>query len=233
MREFTERFDHAEVGPDELLVDARELEAAIGVLEPSVLDGLRTAIDERPGGRQGAASRPGQRRARAGSGRGGRGGAGPARGDLRAGRPGAVRLDGRHGSRDGACSGRRADRGLRATRPGRPRSPRDPRRLRALRGHRGLPDGRGAGDRHARLRLGGHRARGRDRRPRQRIRAGGEAPARVHGDRDRRYRRPKRARRGRRRPGSGPGADRARPAGPGRARPGQPAVALQPGRGSP
>jgi histidinol dehydrogenase len=44
VREFTERFDHAEVAPDELRVDPRELEAAIGVLEPAVLDGLRTAI---------------------------------------------------------------------------------------------------------------------------------------------------------------------------------------------
>ena len=44
VREFTERFDHAELAPDELRVDPRELEAAIGVLEPDVLDGLRTAI---------------------------------------------------------------------------------------------------------------------------------------------------------------------------------------------
>jgi len=40
----TERFDHAELGPDGLRVDARELEASIGVLEPAVLSGLRTAI---------------------------------------------------------------------------------------------------------------------------------------------------------------------------------------------
>jgi histidinol dehydrogenase len=39
----TERFDHAELGPGQLQVDARELEAAVGVLEPGVLAGLRTA----------------------------------------------------------------------------------------------------------------------------------------------------------------------------------------------
>ena len=42
--EFTERFDKAELGPDELRVDPRELEASVGVLEPPVLEGLRTAI---------------------------------------------------------------------------------------------------------------------------------------------------------------------------------------------
>jgi histidinol dehydrogenase len=42
--DFTERFDHAELGPEELRVDANELEASVGVLEPAVLAGLRTAI---------------------------------------------------------------------------------------------------------------------------------------------------------------------------------------------
>jgi histidinol dehydrogenase len=42
--DFTERFDHAQLGPGELRVDPREVEASIGVLEPSVLAGLRTAI---------------------------------------------------------------------------------------------------------------------------------------------------------------------------------------------
>jgi histidinol dehydrogenase len=42
--EFTERFDHAELGPEQLRVDANELESSIGVLEPDVLAGLRTAI---------------------------------------------------------------------------------------------------------------------------------------------------------------------------------------------
>ena len=42
--DFTERFDKAELAPDQLRVDARELEASVGVLEPAVLDGLRTAI---------------------------------------------------------------------------------------------------------------------------------------------------------------------------------------------
>ena len=41
---FTERFDHAELGPEELQVDPREVEASVGVLEPAVLQGLRTAI---------------------------------------------------------------------------------------------------------------------------------------------------------------------------------------------
>jgi histidinol dehydrogenase len=40
----TERFDHAELGPRELRVDVKELESSVGVLEPQVLDGLRTAI---------------------------------------------------------------------------------------------------------------------------------------------------------------------------------------------
>jgi histidinol dehydrogenase len=42
--DFTERFDKAELGPDELRVRPRELEASVGVLEPAVLQGLRTAI---------------------------------------------------------------------------------------------------------------------------------------------------------------------------------------------
>jgi histidinol dehydrogenase len=42
--EYTERFDKAELAPAELRVDAREVEAAVGVLEPAVLEGLRTAI---------------------------------------------------------------------------------------------------------------------------------------------------------------------------------------------
>jgi histidinol dehydrogenase len=40
----TERFDKAELGPEQLRVDARELEASVGVLEPVVLRGLRTAV---------------------------------------------------------------------------------------------------------------------------------------------------------------------------------------------
>jgi histidinol dehydrogenase len=42
--DFTERFDHAELAPERLTVDAGELESAVGVLEPDVLNGLRTAI---------------------------------------------------------------------------------------------------------------------------------------------------------------------------------------------
>jgi histidinol dehydrogenase len=44
VRGLTERFDRARLGPDQLRVDARELEGSIGVLEPDVLRGLRTAI---------------------------------------------------------------------------------------------------------------------------------------------------------------------------------------------
>jgi histidinol dehydrogenase len=40
----TERFDHAQLGPDQLRVDPREIEASLGALEPEVLHGLRTAI---------------------------------------------------------------------------------------------------------------------------------------------------------------------------------------------
>jgi histidinol dehydrogenase len=43
--DYTERFDKAELAPEQLRVDARELEASVGVLEPAVLDGLRTAIE--------------------------------------------------------------------------------------------------------------------------------------------------------------------------------------------
>jgi histidinol dehydrogenase len=41
---FTERFDHAELGPEQLRVDPDELEGSVGVLEPAILSGLRTAI---------------------------------------------------------------------------------------------------------------------------------------------------------------------------------------------
>jgi histidinol dehydrogenase len=40
----TERFDHAELGPEELRVDPRELDGSVGILERDVLNGLRTAI---------------------------------------------------------------------------------------------------------------------------------------------------------------------------------------------
>jgi histidinol dehydrogenase len=40
----TERFDKAELGPEDLRVDLRELEASVGILERDVLAGLRTAI---------------------------------------------------------------------------------------------------------------------------------------------------------------------------------------------
>ncbi len=44
VRELTERFDHAELGPDDLQVSPREIEASLGVLEPDVLNALRRAI---------------------------------------------------------------------------------------------------------------------------------------------------------------------------------------------
>jgi len=40
----TERFDRAELRPDQLRVPPAEIEAAVAVLEPAVLQGLRTAI---------------------------------------------------------------------------------------------------------------------------------------------------------------------------------------------
>jgi histidinol dehydrogenase len=42
--DYTERFDRAELAPEQLRMDARELEASVGVLERGVLEGLRTAI---------------------------------------------------------------------------------------------------------------------------------------------------------------------------------------------
>ena len=42
--ELTERFDRAQLAPEELQVDPRELEASVGVLEPALLEALRTAI---------------------------------------------------------------------------------------------------------------------------------------------------------------------------------------------
>ena len=42
--ELTERFDHAELGPEDLRVDPRELEVSVGIPEPALLEALRTAI---------------------------------------------------------------------------------------------------------------------------------------------------------------------------------------------
>ena len=44
VRRLTERFDHAELGPEALAVPAAEIDAAIGTLPPDLLAGLRTAI---------------------------------------------------------------------------------------------------------------------------------------------------------------------------------------------
>ena len=90
---------------------------------------------------------------------------------------------------------------------------------------RGLRDRRRPGDRRARDRHRERRRRGRDRRPRQPLRAGGEAPARG-ARRHRRHRRAERAdgdrRRRRRDPPAGPG-----PLRPGRARRGRAAGRLR------
>lgn len=45
VRRLTEHFDRAEVGPDGLAVPAREIEAAVGTLDPAALRGLRAAIE--------------------------------------------------------------------------------------------------------------------------------------------------------------------------------------------
>ena len=42
--ELTERFDHAELGPEELAVPPAEIDNAVAALEPAVLAGLRTAM---------------------------------------------------------------------------------------------------------------------------------------------------------------------------------------------
>ena len=44
VRELTARFDRAELEPGELLVSPREVEAALGTVEPDVIQALRTAI---------------------------------------------------------------------------------------------------------------------------------------------------------------------------------------------
>jgi histidinol dehydrogenase len=42
--DYTERFDHAELAPSDLVVAPREIEASLGVLEPDVLNALRRTI---------------------------------------------------------------------------------------------------------------------------------------------------------------------------------------------
>jgi histidinol dehydrogenase len=44
VRRLTERFDHAELAPESLLVPLHEIEGAVSTLEPEVLKGLRTSI---------------------------------------------------------------------------------------------------------------------------------------------------------------------------------------------
>jgi histidinol dehydrogenase len=45
VRELTERFDHAELAPEELAVPPAEIDNAVAALEPGVLAGLRAAIE--------------------------------------------------------------------------------------------------------------------------------------------------------------------------------------------
>ena len=44
VRDYTERFDHAELAPEELAVPPAEIDQAVATLEPGVLAGLRAAI---------------------------------------------------------------------------------------------------------------------------------------------------------------------------------------------
>ena len=87
MLRYTERFDHAELAPEELRVEPRELDASVGVLEPDVLRGLRTAIANVARWR-GAAPRPGPVELPEGQRGGGGRAAGAAGGRLRARRAG-------------------------------------------------------------------------------------------------------------------------------------------------
>ncbi len=190
VRRFTEQFDHAELAPDELRVPVAEVDEAVALLEPDVLRGLRKAIAN----------------VRA-----------VAEAQLRD--PVAAPLeDGQHVEIVEAPVRRAAAYvpGGRAPYPstvvmcavtarvagvdefavcappgpGGQAHPIDARGVRALRRERGLPDGRRAGDRGARLRHGDRPARRHDRRTGERVRHRGQAP----GGRRRRHRRPGRAR---------------------------------------
>ena len=161
----TARFDRAELEPGELRVPYAEIEGALGVLEPEVLDALRLAIAnvkavakaqlrepvavELPQGQRVEVAELPVRRAAAYV-PGGRAPVPVHRGDD--GRDRRVRGRGRAG-------------GVRAAGARGPRAPRDPRRVRALRRDRGLPDGRGAGHRRAHVRYGVGGAGGGDRGP--------------------------------------------------------------------
>ena len=197
-------------GEEPLRVPDDELRAALDALDPAVRDGLETAranvraVAEAGLGADAEVTLP------AGPARAGARAAGAPRGGLCARRAAPVSVLGRDGRGDGPRGRRGGTRGRRAGAPG------DPRRVRALRRRRGLPHGRRAGDRRARLRHRDDPAGRRDRRPRQPLRAGGQAPA-LRPGRDRRVRRPVRPARARlRRGGSAP--DRAGPARAGRAR---------------
>ena len=197
-------------------MDARELEASLGVLEPAVLEGLRLAVDnvravaraqlrepvvvDLPQGQGVEIAEVPVRRV----------------GVYAPGGRAAYPVDRDHVRGDRACCWCRGGGGVRPARARGARSSRRAGRVRAVRGGRGLPDGRRPGHRRAGLRdrVGARGRRGGG--AGQRLRARGQAPGGRRGG----HRQPGRAERagrgGHRRRGSR--ADRARPDGPGRAR---------------
>ena len=136
----TERFDQAELGPEELRVSRREIEASVGVLEPDVLRGLRTAIANVRAVVEAQLRDPGRGRAARGP-----------RVEIaevpvrRARRLRARRARRRTRRRVVMCAVTARAAGVDEIAvcappgPGRPRAPGDPRRLRAVRRDRGLP----------------------------------------------------------------------------------------------
>ena len=117
----TERFDRAELRPEQLRVPPAEIEAAVAFLEPAVLEGLRTAIRNVRTVVDAQLREPVSVELSGGTaGRGG-GGAGGTRGRVRAGRPRAVPVHADHvrGDRRGGRGGGGGR--VRATRPARAR----------------------------------------------------------------------------------------------------------------
>ena len=189
LHEYEARFGAATAGSsagatNTVIVVRDELAAALAALDPAVRDGFGDGDPERPRGGRGRARSGGRGGAAAGPDRPAARGAGAAGGGVCAGRSPSlpvVRRDGR-----GHCScGRRRRGRARGARP-----PGHPRRRGAVRGRRGVPDGRRAGGRGARVRHRDDQAGRRDRRPRQPVGAGGEAAGLGRG----RHRRVRRAR---------------------------------------
>ena len=102
VRRFTEQFDHAELAPDELRVPVAEIDEAVALLEPDVLRGLRKAIANVRAVAEAQLRDPVAVAARGRPARGDRRGAGAPRRGLRAGRPRAVSVDRRDVRGDGA-----------------------------------------------------------------------------------------------------------------------------------